>query len=282
MNSNPGFQTLEVPLQVIEDLRFNGEIQLQNTEITLYPNLYLELKATENTKETILARVTADGWIKILSNLNKTSISPKNREQAFALDALLNDEITVVILTGPAGTGKTILTLAVALDKTTNRKYKRTIITRPMSQVGKYQLGALPGDADEKFGPYLQNYTTNLEQLVGHKRISSEHINMMRLEMMPLQLFRGASFNNCMVIADEMQVCGHQEILTIGTRIGENSKLVIMGDLDQRDDNIAANKTGIYKLLHSKYIRESPLVASIELIKSERSPTARLFAKVFK
>jgi len=125
------------------------------------------------------------------------------------------------------------------------------------------------------------NYITNLEQFAGTRQNVEHLIEQFKLEAMPLQLFRGASFNKTFVVADEMQVCNHMEVLTVGTRIGEGSKLVIMGDLNQRDENIAKDKTGLYKLMHDKKIKESPLVATIELQKCERSETARLFAEVF-
>jgi predicted ribonuclease YlaK len=102
-----------------------------------------------------------------------------------------------------------------------------------------------------------------------------------KFEIVPLQLLRGASFNKCLVIADEMQVCDHMEILTVGTRIGEGSKLVIMGDLNQRDENIAKEKTGIYKLFNDQVAKKSPLLAAIELQRCERSATAMLFSEIF-
>jgi len=125
------------------------------------------------------------------------------------------------------------------------------------------------------------NYMTNLEQFVGGRGNVSFLVEQMKIEAVPLQLFRGASFNKTLVLADEMQVCNHMEILTVGTGIGDGSKLIIMGDLNQRDENIAKEKTGLHKLMNDKKIKESGLVAAICLQKCERSATARLFAEVF-
>lgn len=276
-----GFREFEVPQELIDSIHREGVIEPWDRRRALYPNLYLELKSMTNPKSTALCWVNEHGKIEKLDTPTASTLRPRNREQVFALHALTQDEITVVVLTGIAGTGKTILTLAAALEKIQENRYKKVIITRPMSQVGQYKLGTLPGDVNEKFGPYLLNYLTNLEQFVGHRQIIQDLLQQCKFEITPLQLIRGASFNNCLVIADEMQVCNHMEILTLGTRIGENSKVVIMGDLNQRDEKIAREKTGLYKVLNDKKMKESELVAGIELQKCERSETARLFSLVF-
>lgn len=277
-----GFRTIEVNDSLVSTLNAEQKIEIWDKRLALYPNMYVELRSLDVDKHVSMGRVDATGNFveKIEIPDLGGDLAPRNREQAFALHALMDDRIPVVVLTGTAGTGKTILTLAAAIKKIEQRQYAKAIITRPMSQVGKYQLGALPGGIDEKFNPYLMNYVTNLEQFVGPGNVT-DLIDQCRLEAMPLQLFRGASFNKCFVIADEMQVCDHMEILTVGTRIGEGSKLVIMGDLNQRDERIAKEKTGLHKLMTDRKIKESPLVAAIELIKCERSETARLFAEVF-
>jgi len=243
--------------------------------------MYIELRDQENDKNTILGRVSADAnLIERIYAQEVSGIKSRNREQVFAIDALMNDQITTVVLSGRAGTGKTLLVLAATLELIQARKYRKVIITRPMSYVGKYSLGALPGDAEEKFSPYLLNYTTNMEELIG-KSLVLDLMKQYKFEIVPLQLLRGASFNKCLVIADEMQVCDHMEILTVGTRIGEGSKLVIMGDLNQRDENIAKEKTGIYKLFNDQVAKKSPLLAAIELQRCERSATAMLFSEIF-
>ena len=156
------------------------------------------------------------------------------------------------------------------------------ILTRSMSYVGKYSLGALPGDVQEKFGPYLQNYICNMEYLLGGRAEAIEDaLHQYRIEFIPIQLIRGASWANSYIIADEVQVFGYEEMVTLGTRVGENSKIVIMGDLGQRDEKIARENTGIYKFVNSEIAKASQLVASIELLKSERSEVASLFADVF-
>jgi PhoH-like ATPase len=278
-----GYRTFKVNAAIINELYKKKEIAIWDKRHTYYPNLYLILENESNEKHTALAKVSAECQsVSLVTEKNAFKIFPRNREQIFALDALLDPTVSVVALTGPAGTGKSILALAAALQQIEKKHYDKIILTRPMSEVGRYKLGSLPGDAAAKFEPYLLNYTTNLEQLVGGKHILESLSIHYKVETVPLQLIRGASFNRCLVLADEIQVCTPGEILTIGTRIGENSKLVLMGDLDQRDEKIAKDKTGVYKFINSPLAKQSAIVSTIELIKCERSETARLFAEVFK
>lgn len=277
-----GYRDYETDHETIEQIHTNNTIPIPDKRYSFYPNMYVELYNHADRKHTALGKISPDGkTIDKITSKEISGIRPRNREQVFALDALARDEIPVVTLTGSAGTGKTLLTLAVALQKIQDRVYRKVILTRPMSEVGRYKLGALPGDYHDKFHPYLLNYMTNLERFVDNHHMVRDLIEQSRFEVVPIQLFRGASFDNCLVIADEMQVLNGMETLTIGTRIGENSKLVVMGDLNQRDEKIAKDKTGIYKLMNDKQIKESPIAASIELQRCERSRTARLFARVF-
>ena len=206
-----------------------------------------------------------------------------------AMDALLDTSIGVVALTGRAGTGKTLLSLAVAIQLMEEKVYDRIIITRPMSQVGKRDLGILPGDISEKFNPYLINYMCNIEQIIkfdkkGHRTRfdnTNDIFERFNIHIVPLQLIRGASWINTFIIADETQVLDFHEMATLGTRVGEGSKIVILGDLNQRDEKITKEKTGLYKFINNQQAQESPLVASIELLKSERGKISELFASVF-
>lgn len=234
--------------------------------------------------ESVITRCVGDRLVQVKDRykLKACNVEPRNKEQHIALDSLLDDRINVAVLTGKAGAGKTLLTLAAALQKMDDRKYDKVILTRPMSWVGRHGLGALPGDVDEKFQPYLQNYMCNIEHLLQGQRNSVEHlISHYRMEFVPIQLIRGASWANAFIIADECQVLNADEMVTLGTRVGENSKIVIMGDLNQRDENIAKEKTGIYKFVNSQQAKDSPIVASIELRKCVRSSVAKLFADIF-
>ena len=230
---------------------------------------------------TALGKTNKDSTLIELVKPKKISgIKARNREQIFVMDALLDEDIAACILTGRTGSGKTIMTLAAALHFVEHNHYDKIILSRPMSQIGKHKLGTLPGTSEEKLNPYLSNYTTNLEQFVGSREVQNL-ITGYKLEFIPIQLMRGASFNNCFIIIDEVQDLTREDILAIGTRTGENSKIVLMGDLAQRDEKIAKDKTGLHKVINSPVSKESPLFACIELRKCERSETARKFAEIF-
>lgn len=249
-------------------------------DITLYPNMFLVLKSPD--KKSALVSVGPDSETTYLldTTIHASDIRPKNKEQIMAMNILMDPEIELCILTGRAGTGKTLISIAAALQQVEDGIYERLIITRPMSQVGKYDLGALPGTVEEKIGPYLLNYTSNLEQIVGRKA-TIDAMQQLNIEVIPLQLIRGASFTKAFIIADECQILDHHEMLTLGTRLGEGSKLVIMGDLNQRDEKIAKNKTGVWKIMEDERMKKSPIVGAIELQKVERSRLALLFSEVF-
>jgi len=225
------------------------------------------------------------GTIRLLPPMESVCVStvrPRNKEQNMALDLLTDPMVKVMCMTGTAGTGKTLLALAYALQQMEKENFSRLILSRPMSQVGKRPMGILPGEVEDKFGPYLDNYMDNIEHLLDGKYKSVDDlISQYRMEFKPLQMMRWASWKDTLVIADEVQVLDHHEMATLGTRVGEGSKIIIMGDLNQRDESIAREKTGLYKFMNSERTKEDPIVASIELIKCERSETAALFAEVF-
>ena len=267
----------------IFDKRYNLEAN-QNQYVVLNDKIYDE-KGEEvfsgsssvitRVKGNILERVYFDKKTKI------SGICPRNKEQIMALDALLDPSVGVVTLTGSAGVGKTVLAIAAALHLVDQGSYERIILTRQMTQVGEINLGILPGEVSDKFGPYLKNYMCNFEFLIGQKKGGVEDlISQYNIEFVPFQLIRGASWPNTLVIADELQNATVHEVLTLGTRLGENSKLVMMGDMAQRDTKIAKDKTGLYKWINSNISRVSNLTSSIELIKCERGPIAKIFAEV--
>jgi len=280
----PGIRVHNVKKELIDKLYSDKEIEVWDNRYNWYENLYVVVKDETGSSSSALAKVKGNK-LKLLfvdQNLNISGIKARNKEQCFALDALLDDYIKVIVLTGKAGTGKTILTLAAALHAMDQRKYDRIILTRPMSWVGKHSLGALPGDIEDKFGPYLENYMCNLQYMMGgNKQRVKDLIAQYHMEFLPLQLIRGASWANSFIVADEVQTLDYHEMVTLGTRVGENSKIVIMGDLAQRDEKITRDKTGIYKFVNSDEAKNSNFVSSIELIKTERGKVAELFAEVF-
>lgn len=259
--------------EVVQQLKEIGEIE---TTDHLDENQYLEVRSEE---ECVLG-VHKQGKIIRVPAHTVSGIKPRNKEQVWAIDALVDRSISVVTLTGTSGSGKTLVSLAAALYLLDKKYCKRIILSRPMSQVGKYKLGALPGIISDKVYPFLLNFSHNLEKLCGRRL--EDVINQYRIEVVPLQLIRGASFDKSFIIVDECQVLPPLEVLTIGTRVGEKTKLVLMGDMDQRDEKIKIEETGLHKLINSPIARASSLFSSIHLTQCERSETARLFTEIFK
>lgn len=284
-NKYSGVKVLEVKPEIINKVYADGSIDLWTKQIKFYPHMFVYLKSELKDGQGVICRVDHLATKLLLikdKKLRSFGVRPKNKEQVMAMSALLDDDIPLCVMTGRAGTGKTLLAMSAGLQKVEDGQYDRIIITRPMSQVGRYDLGALPGDVNEKFGPYLENYLTNITQMVGNdRRTATDLMQQFNIEAMPLQLIRGASWTRTFIIADEVQVLDYHEMLTLGTRIGADSKLVVMGDLKQRDEKIAQTSTGLYKIMNDKKMKESPLTSAIELWKCERSELAQLFAEVF-
>ena len=281
-----GVRVHQVSKEIIDFLYKNKEIEIWDNRYNWYQNLYVVLKDETGTSSSALARVKKNKIVLLDKDIKAGSLCPRNKEQRMAIDALMDDSVKVVVLTGRAGTGKTIMTLAAAINKIESRSYNKIILTKPMSQVTKYDIGALPGDVNDKFKPYLDNYFGNLEFMFGDTGIDGKQkaqsiLEQYRVEFVPLQLIRGCSWHNAFILADECQTLDHHEMVTLGTRVGEGSKIVIMGDLAQRDERISKESTGIYKFINDEKATNSEFVASIELLKSERGEVSALFGDIF-
>jgi PhoH-like ATPase len=207
-------------------------------------------------------------------------IKPKNAEQAFALNALTNPEIKLVALQGVAGTGKTLLALAAALEQ--EKKFNQIILARPIVPLSNKEIGFLPGDANDKISPYMEPLWDNLKFIKAqygehekkHKAIS-EMVENKKIVITPLAFIRGRSFSNIMFIIDEAQNLTPHEIKTIITRAGENTKIVFTGDVHQIDTPYLDEYSNGLAYLIQK-IKNQPLFAHVRLEKGERSELANL------
>jgi PhoH-like ATPase len=213
-------------------------------------------------------------------------IFPRNVEQSFALDCLLNDDIKLVSLVGKAGTGKTLLALAAGLSKTLDDgKYHRLLVSRPIFPMGR-DIGYLPGDVEQKLNPWMQPVFDNIEYLLGsgtsQKRAAGraqELINQGMLNIEPLTYIRGRSIPNQYLIVDEAQNLTPHEIKTIITRAGQGTKVVLTGDCYQIDNPYvdSANNGLTYVVERFKH---EPIAAHVTLSKGERSELAELAANL--
>ena len=290
-----GVKVINTTKELIDQIYINKELDIslldgryklqenQNQYVILNNKVYDEQhNEIYAGSASIITKVKNNKLVKI--NIDKTKtisgVNPRNKEQAMAFDALLDEEIKVVTLTGNAGCGKTLVTLSAALHLMDKGAYDRIILTRQMYQVGKIDLGILPGEIESRFGPYLKNYMCNFEHLLGSRRSTQDLIAYYNIEFLPFQLIRGASWPNTIIIADEFQNADIHELLTLGTRVGDNSKIVVMGDLSQRDTKITKEKTGMFYWVNHNKVKSSELTASIHLLKNERSLVSKLFSEV--
>ena len=210
-------------------------------------------------------------------------IHPRNVEQSFALDCLLNDDIKFVSLVGKAGTGKTLLALAAGLSKTLDEgKFQRLLVSRPIFPMGR-DIGYLPGDIEQKLNPWMQPIFDNVEYLMGADKKAAgrtqELINQGMLNIEPLTYIRGRSIPNQYLIVDEAQNLTPHEIKTIVTRAGRGTKIILTGDPYQIDNPYvdAANSGLTYSV--ERFKGES-IAAHVSLFKGERSELAELAANI--
>jgi PhoH-like ATPase len=261
----------------------NGSVQLKDERI--YPNVCVMLRDPA-TARTALGRYHAqDDTIRKLMTPREglMGIRPRNREQAFALDLLLDDQIKLVTLVGMAGTGKTLLALATGLKATVeDGRYTRLLVSRPVIPLGR-DLGYLPGDLQEKLGPWMKPIFDNLEFLLlsaGKRRgipEFNELIDNGQIEIEPLTYIRGRSLPQQYIIVDEAQNLTPHEVKTIVTRCGEGTKIVLTGDPYQIDNPYVDSATNGLSVVTSR-LRGEPLVGHMVLRKGERSELANIAA----
>jgi PhoH-like ATPase len=211
-------------------------------------------------------------------------ITPRNAEQSFALRALLDDDIKLVTIAGTAGTGKTLLALAAALES--RQKYRQILLARPVVPLSNRDLGFLPGDVGEKLDPYMQPLYDNLTVIrhqCGENTQAAQRVVEMResekLQITPLAYIRGRSLQRIFFIVDEAQNLTPHEIKTIITRAGEGTKIVFTGDVCQIDQPyLDALSNGLSYVIHR--MMGQPLYAHVTLEKGERSPLADLASEL--
>lgn len=222
--------------------------------------------------------------IELVEKLNAYGIYPRNSEQAFAMQAILDPSLELVSITGAAGTGKTLLALAGALEQ--RSAYRQIFLARPIVPLSNRDLGFLPGDVKSKIDPYMQPLWDNLgiiknqfkENSKQYKKIE-ELVETEKLCIVPLAYIRGRSLSNVIFIIDEAQNLTPHEIKTIITRAGENTKIIFTGDIFQIDTPyLDAQSNGLSYLVDR--MNNNDLYAHVNLQKGERSPLANLASKL--
>jgi PhoH-like ATPase len=281
-----GMIDLTVTTEKMARFRTEGELEL-NGHARYFPNEYCTLTEETNTKRTALAKVdpTATKLIPILDCRDGVwGIKPRNREQHFAFDALLDDRVKLVTLMGKAGTGKTLLAMAAGLKRTVlDREFRRLVVARPTVSMGR-EIGFLPGSLEEKLNPWMQPIHDALE-LLSDLNMGSDHrrsTDLMRsgtIVVEALSYIRGRSIAHQFMVIDEAQNLTPLEVKTIITRVGQGTKIIFTGDPYQIDNPYVDSTSNGFNYIISKF-REQPIAAHIELQKGERSELAELAANI--
>lgn len=260
-----------------------------------YVNQYVLLKEPNDGEQTKLAVVTktneqgTEATVEAIGHMHRDGawgVQPRNKEQFYALHALLNDDIDLVSLVGKAGTGKTLVAIAAGLRKVTDeQKHQKLLVARPVIPMGR-DIGFLPGTMEEKLGPWMRPIFDNVEYLMGLSREdkragrgADELVDMGIIEIEALTYIRGRSLPEQYIIVDEAQNLTPHEAKTILTRVGEGTKIVLTGDPYQIDNPyVDAQSNGLSYVIDR--FKGQKNAATVSLVKGERSRLAELAANL--
>jgi len=280
-----GFTELEVEDPWIIDALYNGEDLVEDVEdLSGRPLNENEFISIRSGSQSFIGYKSGSEILKIRKNeeLEKLYVKPRNREQQYALSLLSRQDVPLVTLTGIAGSGKTFLTLMAGLDGLNRGIYKRIVITRNIQPVGR-DIGFLPGDADDKMLPWIAPILDNFRQGMKDKDLTYFHAMKANgaIEVAPLAFMRGRTFSDTFLIIDESQNCTIHELKTVITRIGENSKVVLLGDTDQIDTPYIDSLSNGLTVVAEKF-KDSKLAGHVQLQKGERSSLSFLATSILK
>lgn len=282
-----GFDEVYVDECVIDSFFEDSQIKVtsrENKEFKNYPDNHMFILKSYDERKSAICRKVKNKLIPLYNYTKESNVfglRHKNVEQNLALELLLDDSIPLVTLTGKAGCGKTLLALATALYKTLDeQKYNKILVARPVVPMGK-DIGYLPGDKDEKLRPWMQPIYDNLEFLFDSK--NEEELNKTLtgyediIKVEALTYIRGRSIPNQFIIIDECQNLSKHEVKTIVSRVGERSKIVLVGDPHQIDNPyLDMYSNGLTHLIEK--MKNESIAGHMHLIKGERSKLAQLAA----
>ena len=282
-----GHTELELAAADVDRLRSQKGLPLPDG-VDLSPNQYALVRPADGSKGTVLARrLGAEPRLKALDRFEEgvCGILPRNKEQFYVLDALLDDDIKLVTIMGKAGTGKTLLAIAAALHQVlVRRRWRGVVVARPTVAVGK-EIGFLPGDIENKMAPWMRPIVDTIEFLFDTAKGISRKTDLKALlksgviEIQPLSYIRGRSISNRFIVVDEAQNLSPLEVKTVITRVGYASKVIMTGDPYQIDNPYVDSASNGFNALVERF-RPQPIAAHVELRKGERSELAELAANL--
>jgi PhoH-like ATPase len=277
-DSDPGYSgmaELDVTAADLDELYDDGSIDLPAArDLPCHCGLVLL-----SDRGTALGRVGPDKQVRLVRGDREAfGIHGRSAEQRIALEMLLDPEVGIVSLGGRAGTGKSALALCAGLEATLERRqHKKVVVFRPLFAVGGQELGYLPGSESEKMSPWAQAVFDTLGAITS-REVIDEVLDRGMLEVLPLTHIRGRSLHDAFVIVDEAQSLERNVLLTVLSRIGAGSKVVLTHDVAQRDNLRVGRHDGIVAVVEK--LKGHPLFAHVTLTRSERSPIAALVTEM--
>jgi PhoH-like ATPase len=307
-----GVEVIEVPEEYVDKFYREEEIWVPDQYLKdkkLYPNQIIVIKAVGPDGKTIKSALTKcihpeKPFIPVAKIESAFGLKPRNKEQSFSYDLLFDDSIKLLTLTGPSGTGKTLLAIAAALEQLKGLggqpKYDKLIVTRPVQPVGK-DIGFLPGTLEEKMEPWIAPIRDNMNFLMsgkkGHRRKlnvnpgdgtkpksnDEYYLSLLQerglIEIEAITFIRGRSIPNAYIIIDEAQNLSMHELKTIITRVGDGTKIVLTGDIEQIDNvHVDVFTNGLTYAIEK--FKDYPIAGHVSLLKGERSELATLASKI--
>ncbi|MFD8077447.1 PhoH family protein [Streptomyces sp. NPDC059718] len=270
-----GMHELQVSAQEVDDLFQEETVDVPDAAgLPVHTGLVLQ-----SDRGKALGRVTADGRVRLVRGDREAfGIHGRSAEQRIALDLLLDPDVGIVSMGGRAGTGKSALALCAGLEAVLERQqHQKVMVFRPLYAVGGQELGYLPGSEAEKMSPWAQAVFDTLGAVTS-KEVIEEVVARGMLEVLPLTHIRGRSLHDAFVIVDEAQSLERNVLLTVLSRIGQNSRVVLTHDVAQRDNLRVGRYDGVVAVVEK--LKGHPLFAHITLTRSERSPIAALVTEM--
>jgi PhoH-like ATPase len=291
--SSVGLAAEEYHAELTVDSGWTGmdEVEVTDQQMqSLYDDGIVEVKAAADlpchtglvllsSRGSGLGRVTPDKQVRLVrGDRDAFGLHGRSAEQRIALDLLLDSDVGIVSLGGRAGTGKSALALCAGLEAVMERRqHRKVVVFRPLYAVGGQDLGYLPGSESEKMNPWAQAVFDTLGALVSNE-VVEEILDRGMLEVLPLTHIRGRSLHDAFVVVDEAQSLERNVLLTVLSRIGQNSKVVLTHDVAQRDNLRVGRHDGVAAVIEA--LKGHPLFAHVTLTRSERSPIAALVTEL--
>ncbi len=270
-----GMRELDISEQAMSQLYEHERIELaEAAELPCHTGLVML-----SSRGSALGRVGADKQVRLVrGDRDAFGVHGRSAEQRIALDLLLDPEVGIVSLGGRAGTGKSALALCAGLEAVMERRqHRKVVVFRPLYAVGGQDLGYLPGSESEKMGPWAQAVFDTLGAVVSQE-VVEEVMDRGMLEVLPLTHIRGRSLHDAFVVVDEAQSLERNVLLTVLSRIGQNSRVVLTHDVAQRDNLRVGRHDGVAAVIEA--LKGHPLFAHVTLTRSERSPVAALVTEM--